>query len=293
MWLLVIMILSVEKEALKATVSSLIVEDLQGDYASYEKTDRWAHKLSERKLSPQIVGQQLFTNHRSGNFRAETTEDFVIAGSLVHLKISGITPLAALVILGGRLDDGPPEALGKIVIPFKDSLDVLTRIPEDAEGGTYVLFAQQWEVSVDWQGRIHGLPAYPGGSLIYVSKMSSVEVRSEADEEGSPWTAVLAKEMASMRRFPGLAFRGPVQDRRAWVVGTAFDVWEIIEAYKTMGLQKLLQEGDLTEREVRLALRYYEADSEEIDQLISENQRTEEEWHRLYPEVFAPPEQTW
>ncbi len=97
MWLLVIMILSAEKEALKATVSSLIVENLQGDYASYEKTDRWAHKLSERKLSPWIVGQQIFTNHRSGKFRAETTEDFVIAGSLVHLKISGITPLAALV----------------------------------------------------------------------------------------------------------------------------------------------------------------------------------------------------
>lgn len=284
--------MSVEKEAPKVTVSSLIVENLQGDYAAYEEVGRWEHKFSERNISPQRVGQQILTNHRLGSFRVEAAEDSVIAGSLVHLKISGITPLAALVILGGRLNDGPPEALGKIIIPFKDSLDVLTRIPEDAQGGTYVLFAQQWEVFVDRQGIVHGLPAYPGGSLIYVSKISSVEVRSEAGEEGSPWTAVLAKETAGMRRFPGLAFRGPVQDRRAWVVGTALDVWEIIEAYKAMGLQKLLQEGDLTEWEVRLALRYYEADSEEIDRLIAENQRTEEEWHRLYPEVFAPPEQT-
>jgi hypothetical protein len=35
---------------------------------------------------------------------------------------------------------------------------------------------------------------------------------------------VLAEEAARTRRFPGLAFRGPDHDRRAWLLGTALDV---------------------------------------------------------------------
>jgi hypothetical protein len=223
-------------------------------------------------------------NHSSGRFRARVEEDVVMAGSVVRLKMSGITPLAALAIISGRLNDGPPEAFGRIVVPFEESLDALVSIPEDAESGTYVFFGQQWELG--------GRPAYKGGSLIFPSRMASVEVRSRADVEGSEWAAAFAKEMARMSRFPGLAFRGPVQDRRAWVIGTALDVWEVVEAYKAMGLESLLQEGDLSEPKVRLALQYYEAHPEEINRILAENRRTEEEWHRLYPEVFTPPEQS-
>ncbi len=98
----------------------------------------------------------------------------------------------------------------------------------------------------------------------------------------------LAEESIRMRRFPGLAFRGPEHDRRPWVIGTALDVWEVVEAYKAMGMERLLGEGDLPATKVRLALRYYEEYPEEIDQAIAENRRSDEEWRRLYPSV-APP----
>jgi hypothetical protein len=273
-------------------MSSLAIENLRGEYALYDEPEHWEPELRARGRTLYNMGQRILGNHLNGRFRTKVKEDSVVAGSRVRLKIHGITPLAALAIVGGRLDDGPPEALGKIVVPFDDSLDVVTRIPEDAESGAYVFFAQQWGVDLDQQGRILGLPAYPGGSLIYVSGMSSVEVRSRTDEEDSTWATTVAKEVAKMRRFPGLAFRGPVQDRRAWLVGTALDVWEVIEAHKTMGVERLLREGDLPEPKVRLALRYYEAYSDEIDRILAENRRTEEEWHRLYPEVFTPPEQS-
>ena len=98
----------------------------------------------------------------------------------------------------------------------------------------------------------------------------------------------LAEEAARMRRFPGIAFRGPEHARRAWLIGTALDVWEVVEACKHWdSLEKLLAEGDLPERHVRLALAYYHEYPEEIDQAIAENQASEEELHALYP-TFVP-----
>ena len=38
-----------------------------------------------------------------------------------------------------------------------------------------------------------------------------------------------------MDRHPGIAFRGAESSRRAWVPGTALDVWEIVAAYEEMG----------------------------------------------------------
>lgn len=95
----------------------------------------------------------------------------------------------------------------------------------------------------------------------------------------------LAEESIRTRRFPGIAFRGPEHDRRAWITGTSLDVWEVIEAYKSMGLEQLLTDGDLPERKVRLALSYYDEYTDEIDELISDNQRSEKEWHELFPSI--------
>lgn len=96
----------------------------------------------------------------------------------------------------------------------------------------------------------------------------------------------LAEEAARMRRFPGVAFRGTGHDRRAWLTGTALDIWEVIEAYRDMGPERMLEEGDLPEATLRLALAYYEAYPEEVDSEISGNRRSEEEWRRSYPGVF-------
>ena len=93
----------------------------------------------------------------------------------------------------------------------------------------------------------------------------------------------LAEEAARMRRFPGIAFRGPEHDRRAWLLGTALDIWQVIEAYQDMGLERMLKEGDLSEGKLRLALAYYEAYPKEIDEAVAENRQPLEYWRRLYP----------
>ena len=79
-----------------------------------------------------------------------------------------------------------------MIIPYEESLDGLIQIPPDAEGGTYVFLAQQWEPG--------GQPAYAGGSLIYASSVSSVEVRPRIDEETfwesfEPWSEEDAEEI--------------------------------------------------------------------------------------------------
>jgi hypothetical protein len=101
----------------------------------------------------------------------------------------------------------------------------------------------------------------------------------------------LAEEAARMRRFPGIAFRGPEHDRRAWIIGTALDVWQVIEAYEDMGMERLLEEGDLSERFVRLALAYHKEYLKEIDEAIALNRRSQEEWHALYPFLVPAPEE--
>ncbi|MDP8948889.1 MAG: hypothetical protein M3N00_01390 [Actinomycetota bacterium] len=93
----------------------------------------------------------------------------------------------------------------------------------------------------------------------------------------------LAEEAARMRRFPGIAFRGPEHDRRAWLLGTALDVWQVVEAYQGMGLERMLNEGGLSEGKIRLALAYYEAYPGEIDEAVGENRQPLEYWRRLYP----------
>ena len=163
--------------------------ELQGEYTTYrdfdENRDRWIPLLKERGLSPWILGQMIFGNHNSGRFKTRAVEEEVVAGSLVRLRIEGITPYCPMAVVSGRLDGPPPKAFGQIVFPFEGSLDVLARVPEDAEGGVYVFFAQQWEPG--------GQPAYPGGSLIYPSSVASIEVRSHVDEETfwesfDPWS---------------------------------------------------------------------------------------------------------
>lgn len=98
-----------------------------------------------------------------------------------------------------------------------------------------------------------------------------------------------AREISRARRFPGVGFRGPEGSRRAYLRGTALDVWEVVEAYQAMGRERLLKEGELSEDRLDVALIYYKAYEEEIDEAIAENRQSEEEWHERYPSVVPPP----
>ena len=114
-------------------------------------------------------------------------------------------------------------------------------------------------------------------------------IEEEARRTGRSREAVvetLAEEAARTRLFPGIAFRGPRDDRRAWLPGSGYDVWEAIEAYKGIGKVRLLEERDFPERLLELALAYYEAYPAEIDAAIAANDLSGEDLERLYPDLF-------
>lgn len=96
----------------------------------------------------------------------------------------------------------------------------------------------------------------------------------------------LAVEALKARMFPGIAFRGDDYERRPWLIGTAFDVWQVVEGRRDFGsLERMLAETDLLESQVRLALAYYERFGEEIDQAIAENRQPLTAFRSAYPTV--------
>ena len=96
----------------------------------------------------------------------------------------------------------------------------------------------------------------------------------------------LTEEAARMRRFAGIGFRGEDARRRPWVIGSGLDVWEIIQMLEDFGsAERLVQETQLTEPQLRLAVAYRDSYPEEVAEAISQNRRTAEDWHELYPFV--------
>jgi hypothetical protein len=94
----------------------------------------------------------------------------------------------------------------------------------------------------------------------------------------------LAEEALRMRRFPGIAFRGAGWDRRAWVMGTALDVWEIVGQLRAFGsLEEATAATHLSEQQLELAVAYHREFPDEIDQMIAENERPLDELQREFP----------
>jgi uncharacterized protein (DUF433 family) len=81
-----------------------------------------------------------------------------------------------------------------------------------------------------------------------------------------------------------VAFRGEDWDRRAWVIGTAHDVWQIVRAWQDFGdVEVMLDASDLTERQIRLALAYHQRFPDEIDAAIREDRRSLASLRSEYP----------
>ena len=99
----------------------------------------------------------------------------------------------------------------------------------------------------------------------------------------------LTEEAVRTRRFPGIAFRGDDARRRPWLIGTGLDIWETVQMFEDFGsLERLVENAQLSERQVRLALAYRDAYPEEIAAAIAENRRSSAEWHDLYPFIELP-----
>jgi uncharacterized protein (DUF433 family) len=92
------------------------------------------------------------------------------------------------------------------------------------------------------------------------------------------------EETARTRRFPGIAFRGDDARRRAWVIGTGLDVWEIIHMLEDFGSpEALAADMPLSLSHVRLAMAYREAYPDEIDEAIADNRRPVDDVDVLFP----------
>lgn len=100
--------------------------------------------------------------------------------------------------------------------------------------------------------------------------------------------ASLAEEALRARMFPGIAFRGRDWDRRPWVIGTALDVWQIVRAWQDFeSVAAMVEAGDLTQRQIDLALAYYRRFPQEVDRAIAEDRRTLAQLQAEHPTVAA------
>jgi uncharacterized protein (DUF433 family) len=120
-----------------------------------------------------------------------------------------------------------------------------------------------------------------------LSKRMETLIDREAKRTGRSKGAIveaLADEALRMRLFPGIGFMGRDWDRRAWVMGTGLDVWQVVEIYKDVGSVEHMIEGwSIDERQIQLALDYYKMFGEEIDDAIAENRRPIEQLEEEYP----------
>ncbi len=123
---------------------------------------------------------------------------------------------------------------------------------------------------------------------IRLSRSTDEFVAAEARRTRRSKSAIvemLTEEAARMRRFPGVGFRGPDGRRRAWVIGTGLDVWQIVEAYRDAGssIEQLVEETELGEPAVRLAAAYADSFPEEIEELLADNRPSLGTFRTLYP----------
>jgi uncharacterized protein (DUF433 family) len=100
----------------------------------------------------------------------------------------------------------------------------------------------------------------------------------------------LTEEAVRTRRFAGIGFRGEDVARRPWVIGSGLDVWEIVQMLEDFGaIESLVEQSQLSERQVHLAVAYRDSYPEEIAEAIAENRRTAKQWRELYPFIELSP----
>jgi hypothetical protein len=122
---------------------------------------------------------------------------------------------------------------------------------------------------------------------VRLGEETALLVADEARRSGRSRNAVLeelAGEAAKTRLFPGIGFRG--RPRRAWVIGTGLDVWDLIDLLDAYGgdVKKLCRNHELvTERAVHIAQAYAERFPEEIEEALAEQRRSPAELQALYP----------
>ncbi len=122
---------------------------------------------------------------------------------------------------------------------------------------------------------------------IRLGEVAALLVDDEARRSGRSRNAVveeLAEESAKMRLFPGIGFRGT--PRRAWVIGTGLDAWEMLELLRSHGGDEIAlraSHGLVSDRHLRLARAYAARFPAEIERFTAIAKRPLDETLALYP----------
>jgi hypothetical protein len=122
---------------------------------------------------------------------------------------------------------------------------------------------------------------------IRLAEHADLLVRDEVKRTGRSRSAVvedLAEEAAKARLFPGLAFRGT--PRRAWVIGTGLDVWEVLEllrSYADDEQQLRAAHPQIGEHHLHIARAYGQRFPDEITAFTADSKRPLDELRQLYP----------
>jgi len=130
-------------------------------------------------------------------------------------------------------------------------------------------------------------PAKTQPFSIRLGAQANMLVADEVRRSGRSRSVVveeLAEEAAKTRLYPGIAFRG--RPRRAWVIGSGLDVWEIVELLRSYGGDEQQMQANhplLQDRHLRTARAYAERFSDEIELLLQENRPSASELQELYP----------
>ncbi len=66
-------------------------------------------------------------------------------------------------------------------------------------------------------------------------------------------------------------------------------VWGCVELHEGKGSERLLSEHNVSERQLDLALSYYEMYPHKIEEALGENAHSPEEWHEISPSVIPSP----
>jgi hypothetical protein len=128
---------------------------------------------------------------------------------------------------------------------------------------------------------------------IRLGAQANILVSEEMRRSGRSRSVVveeLAEEAAKMRLHPGISVRG--RPRRAWVIGSGLDVWEIIallRSYQDDEAAVLESHPLLNARHLRTARAYAERFPEEIMAFLGESERPLSELRDLYPFLQVAP----
>jgi uncharacterized protein (DUF433 family) len=91
-------------------------------------------------------------------------------------------------------------------------------------------------------------------------------------------------EGAKMDEFPQIYFRSGALGRRAALLGTRLDVWQVIETLRNHGnsIEETAAYLDLPAERVRTAVRYYAAQRGEVDEIAARERAAAERAEQLW-----------